>query len=334
MRSAPSPVADLLRPVLDTYRDAAVAVVGCHAAGISRKSCEVDAVVVMNERRNPNTIRLGGTYCDLYFISEKEALKPTDPEVAASLAQSKVVRDTSLTLSTSIAASQAVFEENTKRCSRQRLAACLKALGRTDEAFSQNRTADADYWVLTASYDYAYSWLYSLGVVPAPSHLLRQLKENSKGRARDFEAFVKGAGLEMSSRGECSSRLEGLSLLYDLLSTGRSDAGGTQLSSSENSFQIVKGKAEEMADLREHTDNYSFLGLEVTRLLLLVERARPPGGVPGERGQRLVSSLSDEKQGLLSGRLIRDLGLVRSSDDVREALELLKERAAKLARGI
>jgi hypothetical protein len=334
MKSEPSPVADLLRPVLDTYRDAAVAVVGCHAAGISRESCEVDAVVVTNERRNPNTIRLAGTYCDLYFISEKEALRPTDPEVAASLAQSKVVRDTSLTLSTSVAANQAVFEENSKRCSRQRLAACLKALGRTDEALSRKRTSDADYWVLSASYDYAYSWLYSLEVIPAPSHLLRQLKENSKGRAVDFGAFAKGAGLEMSSRRECSSRLEGLSLLYDLLSTGRSDIDGTQPSSSDKSFQVVKGKAKEMADLKQHTDSYSFLGYEVTRLLLMVERAHHPGGLSRERSQWLVSSLSDEKQGLLSNRLIRDLGLTRSGDDVKEALELLKGRAARLARGI
>ena len=334
MRSEPSPVTGLLGPVLDTYRDAAVAVVGCHAAGISRKSCEVDAVVVTNERRNPNTIRLGGGYCDLYFISEKEALKPTDPELAASLAQSKVVRDTSLVLSTSVAANQAVFEENSKRCSRQRLAACLKALGRADEAFSRKRTSDADYWVLSASYDYAYSWLYSLGVIPAPSHLLKQLKENSKGMAMDFEAFAKGAGLEMSSRGKCSSRLEGVSLLYDVLSTGRSNVDDSQTSPSENSFQVVKGKAEEMADLKEHTDSYSFLGLEVARLLLFVERARLPSDASGERSQWLVSSLSDEKQGLLSSRLMRDLGLMRSSDHVREALELLKERVAKLARGI
>jgi hypothetical protein len=138
----------------------------------------------------------------------------------------------------------------------------------------------------------------------------------------------------MSSRGKCASRLEGVSLLYDVLSTGRSDVDSEQTSPSNNSFQVVKGKAEEMADLKEHTDSYSFLGLEVTRLLLFVERAHLPNGASGERSRWLVSSLSDEKQGLLSSRLMRDLGLVRSSDHVREALELLKERVAKLARGI
>ena len=60
-------VADLLRPILDTYRDSAVAVVGCHSTGIARACCELDVVVVSDERREPTSIRLGSAFCS--FIS-------------------------------------------------------------------------------------------------------------------------------------------------------------------------------------------------------------------------------------------------------------------------
>jgi len=328
-----SSVADLLRPVFDTYRDSAVAVVGCHSTGIARESCELDALVVTDEHLRPTSLRLGRSFCDLNFITEKDALNPPDPEAGVSLALSKVVRDSGLTLSTSVAANQAVIGESSGRASQGRLAACLKALSRTDEALLQGERRDASFWVLVASYEFARSWLYSLEVMPSPSHLLGQLKDHSKGSGKDFEAFTMGAGLEIASRKECGDRLEGLSLLYDLLGSRHAGAG-TQPAFDGVAFQIVRAKSEQLLALREHAENYSFLGGEVARVMIEVKGSFGPSRGGRRQNQDVLSSLSDERAGLLSGRLVRELGLERPASEVELAVDALKERAAKHARRI
>jgi len=326
-------ITEILRPILDTYRDSAVAVIGCHSAGIAREPCEIDSLVVSNEWRAPLSFRLGETFCDLSFLSEKESLNPVDPEVAVSLANSKVVRDSGLVLSTSVAANLAVLSANAVRSSQRRLAACLKALSRTDEALLRGAKRDANYWVLSASYEFASAWLYSLEVIPSPSHLLQRMKEHSKGSGRNFEAFAKGAGLEIASRKECGDRLEGLSLLYDLLDSYQAGVS-PQPTVTDIGFRIVRAKAEHLAAVREHAESYSFLGGEVVRAVLAVDGSVRPGKGPRGRNNEVLSSLSDERRGLLSGRLVRELGLERPTQEVQDALELLKDRTAKLARRI
>ncbi len=326
------PIASVLRPVLDTYMDAAVAVVGCHATGISRGSCELDVVLVTNEARPYAAVRFGDRFFDLYFITQKEALKPANPEVAMSLAHSRPVRDASLVLSTSLASNQAVVNDNARKCSRLRLTSCLKALARTDESLSQDRVRAANYWLLSASYDFAYAWLYGQEVVPSPSHLLRQLKDHSKGGFLNFEAFSKGAGLGRSSRRECEVRLEGVSVLYDLVNTMQAENYDPGFSISQVGFEIVKKKAEHMAQMMEHAESYSFLGNEVTRALIAASRTKRGGAGRPERAAGVTYLLSERGQGLLGDKLVRDLGLERSKGDVKEALAAIRGRVAKLAR--
>jgi len=333
VREGSGSIAELLRPVLDTYRESAVAVVGCHSTGIARGSCELDVVVVSDERRGPTSFRMGEVFCDLTFISERESLSPLDPEVGVSLAQSKVVRDMGLILSTSTAANQAVVGEASRRASQGRLAACLKALSRTDDALLRGEKRDANLWVLAASYEFARSWLYSLEVIPSPSHLLGQLKEHSPGSGKNFEAFAMGAGLEIASRKECGDRLEGLSILYDLLGS-RQGGPSPQPASADVGYQIVRTKAEHLAGLREHAESYSFLGGEVVRVVLDISRSVRASKKGGRRELDVLGSLSDEGQGLLSGRLVRELGLERPTQEVERSLVMLKDQAAKLARGI
>ncbi len=334
MRWRPLPAASLLRPILDTYKDSAVAVVGCNATGMARESCELDVYLISNDVRPATSVKLGDTFCDLYFLSEREALKPSDPEVAISLAQAKPVKDTSLVLSTSMAAATAVVNENARRASQARLASCLKALGRAEESLSMGRSDDANYWVLSASYSFASAWLLAREMIPSPSHLLDQLRELSKDNPRNFEAFTHAAGLEHASRKSCAERLDGLFLLYDLMASrqmGPQDGSGTF---SEVSFQIVKRKAEQLGDLSDHAECYSFLGRQVMELLFAVSVARLPKGNASARGQALLSSLTDEDRGLLSRSLVRELGLGRKKEELRESLDVMKEQVSKLARKI
>ena len=328
LRETSGMAAQVLRPILDTYRDSAVAVVGCHARGIERPSCELDVVVVTNERRPSTTVKMGDLCLDLMFVPEREVLKPSNPEVGVSLAFAKTVRDTSLTLSTGLASSLALLQNSARRSSSRRLAASLKSLGRADEASQKGSLLDADYWLLSAAYDYCYSILYMTEVPPPPSHLLAQLKPVSRGTQRGFEAFSKGAGLERASKRSCASRLEGLAVLYDVLGGGHE--GGTRLRPawSATRLQSVARKAGEMSQNIEHAECYSYLG---TELLNAVRALTARQGASARTGLG-PASLAAGKDRLLSSRLLEDAGFCRDGESIREGLALLKVQVSKLAR--
>jgi len=222
MKGRAVPASTLLRPILDTYMDSAVAVIGCNSRGFERYSCEFDVLVVTGDRRTPTSVKIGEAFIDLLFVPEKEALKPRNPEHAMSIALAKPLRDSSLVLSTSSAANLAVFSESAKKASGTRLASALKILGRADAALSKESIVDADFWLLAASYEFGYAWLLSKECLPSPSHLLAQLREYSKDNPRGFEGVSIGSGLEAAGRAGCGARLEGVSVLHDLL---REDQG-------------------------------------------------------------------------------------------------------------
>ena len=327
-------VVNQLRPVLDTYLNAAVTVVGCRAEGFNRNACELDVVLVTNEIRPPVAIRSGDALFDLYFMTEKEALRPRNPEVAVALAHSKPVRDTNLILSTSVAANQAVFEVEARRSAQHRLTACLKSLGRSGESLVLGNSRAASYWLMSGAYDFAYAWLYSQEVAPSPSHLLWQLRGTAKGSPKSFESFSNGAGLTDASRRGCLARLEGLSLLYDLVKTRRSAIGPPGTISTDVSFQIVKRKADQLAEEIEHAESYSFLGIEVIYLLAAVSKSGDRSSLSQAGRRTLQGVLSEGGPKLLGDRLVHDLGLDRPRDEVKDSLSSLQRRVSTLARRI
>ncbi|HEY6283499.1 MAG TPA: hypothetical protein VIW22_06205, partial [Nitrososphaerales archaeon] len=73
------PAATLLRPVLDMYRDSAIAIIGCHSRGAERSSCEYDVLVVSDEKIPPKSVKIGRVFMDLIFTTEKEVLNPANP---------------------------------------------------------------------------------------------------------------------------------------------------------------------------------------------------------------------------------------------------------------
>jgi hypothetical protein len=328
MKEAHGPAAQLLSPILDTYRGSALAVVGCHSRGIERPTCEVDVVVVTNERRPSSTIRIGEVYLDLFFVSEREVLKPSNPEHSVSLAHAKTVKDMSLILSTSLASNAAVLGSSSRRSSSQRLASALKSLGRAEEALSQGRVVDADYWLLTAAYDCAYSWLHLREILPSPSHLLGQLKRQSEGAPKSFESFSSGVGLEKASRTSCGFRLDGLAVLYDVLGGGHEGGKAVKPAWSATRFECLRSKALELNNRVEHTECYSYLGIEMLNALRQLT-AREGGDIRSGVGP---SALTAGKTSLLGDRLLRDLGLDRGRDSLKEAMELVRVQVSRLAR--
>jgi hypothetical protein len=319
-----TPASAYLRPILDTYMGSAVALVGCTSRGMERYSCEFDVLVVSSEERPRTSLKLGDSYADLVFATEKEVLKPSNPETALAVAAAKPIRDASLVLSTGSAASAATFSDSAKAACRARLTSALKTTVRAEEALTKGSTIDADFWLLAASYEFAYAMLLSREVIPSPSHLLSQLRAASKGAAKGFEGVSVGAGLEAATRTGCGTRLDGLSVLQDLLREG-SDSATAESEWSGARAEILTAKARELVARAELAECYSFLGQELVDDLLAVQRLHP---------KRSVGALATGGNRLLGERLVRQLGLTRDEGSVRAGLGILKRQVAILTRRV
>jgi len=328
MKETYRPAAQLLRPILDTYRSSAIAVVGCHARGIERPSCELDVILITSEKRPNSAIRMGEVFIDLSFVSEKEALRPANDEHAVSLAYAMTVRDTSLILSTSIASNQAILSNSARRSSNHRLATALKSLGRAEDALYKGNLVNADYWLLSAAYDYAFSLLYSREIPPSPSHLLSQLKDQAGKIPRSYESFSNSAGLANSSRSSCRSRLEGLGVLYDVLGRGYEHSKAVRSLWSTPRFDCISSKARELNQRVEHAECYSYLGMEV--LNVLRQLMTQEWGISKARVG--PSTFTEGANRLLADQLFVDMGFLREGDTLKESLEVLRSQVSRLAR--
>ena len=322
MKVKAGPAATVLRPILDTYMDSAVALIGCNSRGIGRYSCELDVLVVTGEERPSTSLRMGDVFVDLKFASEKEVLKPTNPEFAMSMAISKPIRDSALVLTTSSAANFAINAESARKASGTRLASAVKILGRAESALTKGALVDADFWLLAASYEFGYALLLSKEVLPSPSHLLAQLREGSKGNPTGFEVMSMGAGLESAGRAGCGARLEGVTVLHDVLREG-AEKGVAESEWPRARTEIMSAKSEELVTRVELAECYSFLGQELVDGMATLLKAHP---------KHTLATLTEGRDRLLGERLIRQLGLARSEKAVDAGLQALKQQVSLLAR--
>ena len=319
MKGKTGPVSEHLRPILDTYMDAAVALVGCASRGAQRYSCEFDVLVVVEDKRPRTSLRMGDVFADLFFVPEREVLSPATPERALSLAFCRPVRDTSLVLSTASATFSATLSSTAGDASRVRLTSALKAVTRAEAALAKGQVVDADFWLMAGSYEYAYALLLTREAFPSPSHLLSQLRSAPKGPAKGFEGFSIGAGLEAAGRAGCGARLEGVTVLHDILREGSPTGNEWPKVKTE----IMAAKAGELVTRLELAECYSFLGQELVDGVLELLKSRPRG---------TLADLTSGEGRLLGERLLRQLGLARGEASIRGGLELLKEQVAQLAK--
>jgi len=143
--SQTDPNTQTILSVLKTYPSNEVAIVGCHAARMSRNSCEYDLMVVSRDPTPPKFVRAGEYYAEIIFKSENELREP-GPELSTSIARAVVLRDDSLILASTIANCRRRFKENCAKAAESHLAAALKALGRVDENEVTN-LQEADFWL-------------------------------------------------------------------------------------------------------------------------------------------------------------------------------------------
>ena len=332
-RSRPDPNTQTILSVMKTYPTNEVAIIGCHAAKISRKSCEYDLLVVSRDPTPAKFVRAGDVYAEIMFRNEQE-LRQIDPELGASLAKAIALRDNTLLLGGTIATCERRFKENCDSAAESHLASALKALGRVDDLVG-GESVEADFWLASAAIDFAKSELFSNLQIPCPSHLFSQMKQLSKKKQTGFEEWTEASAFALASKESCENRLEEVAVLYDIFETTDMDAAmSLKLGRyrSEDAIAVVRSKVEELLSSVQTIECFSFLGIEGVRTILdlyalqcnKLRREPDYSGVIG-----LLTSGGDR---IISEEVLRGLGFVRKTEMVEAGAESLRSAISTLAR--
>jgi hypothetical protein len=318
--------------VLKTYPSKEVAIVGCHTARISRKSCEYDLLVVSRDPTPPKYVRAGEFYAKIIFRSERD-LRAPDPELSTSLARATVLRDGSLLLAGTVASCQRKFKENCAKAAESHLAAALKALGRVDEKVGVN-LPEADFWLTSAATDLGVSEIFSSLQVPAPSHLLAQMKDLSRRKNASFKEWTDASGFKLASRSSCENRLEALAVLYDVLRTTAMDMPMSLKFGryrADDAMAIVRAKATELLASLETIECYSFLGYEIVRTALDIYAMHCYALKKEPDYSDVTGELTSGPDRLISEELLRGMGIVRQSQLLKAGADSLRSAVSALA---
>jgi hypothetical protein len=325
--------AQSLFPLLKTFTAGDIAIVGCHAARISRESCEYDLLVIGKESLPYRTLRIGETYVDVLF-KEPWELERADPQFLAGLSRLVPLRDNSLVLAGTLASAKRNFQTNCRNAADAKLASALKSLGRVQEASENAAYVDADLWLLSAGYDFSFGALLSQGVVPATSHIFDQMKALPAEHSH-FREWSDAIGLSLSSRATCDNRLEGLSILYDLMRTVELDQRTLDILSryrSPESMEVVRTKAMFQLESMQSVSCFAYLGLEVVQALtnLMDYRCHALSVEPDHL--RIVEFLTDGKDRIIAQDVIRILELVRTKEMIQVAASSLRDCVTDMAK--
>jgi len=332
-RSEPDPNTQTILSVMKTYPTNEVAIIGCHAAKMSRKNCEYDLLVVSKDPTPMKFVRAGDSYAEIVFKNESE-LRDADPELAASLARAVALRDNALLLGGTIATCERRFEENCGTAAESRLASSLKALGRVDALAGQD-PAEADFWLTSAAIDFAESEVYSSLVVPSPSHLFGQMKRLSKSKPTGFEEWAEASAFSLASRTSCENRLDGVAIVYDILETTELDSVmSLRLGRyrSEDAIAVVRAKAEELLSNMETIECFSFLGIEGVKTILDLYALQCHRLRMEPDYSNVLGVLASGKDRIISEEILRGLGFVRKTEMVRAGADALRSAISTLAR--
>ncbi len=324
-----------MQPILDSFLGGPVALSGCHASGIARPSCEYDVLVVTPEERPATTMRAGGTYFDIFFITDKLMMSPANSEIAVALSSIVHLRDSTLVLSTSSSTAKAMLNENAKRSAEGRLAGALKALGRVDEGLSRGSATDADYWLASAGYDYYFASNFAATALPAPSHALAQMQALSKRGRTNFESWSRATGLERASRSSSERRLEGLSIVYDAIKTSYSEKEGVRTFdrfSSAAAFEVVDAKARFLLSSLQSVDSYAYLGFESVLALSALQQLHSMKSSLEPNYTAIITDLTHGRDRIISEEVVKSMGLTRTERSIRENTDILRESVSDLAK--
>jgi len=325
--------AQSLFPLLKAFTAGGIGIIGCHAARISRESCEYDLLVIGKESLPYRTLRIGETYVDVLF-KEPSELESADPQFLVGLSRLVPLRDSSLVLASTQTSAKKNFRTNCRSAAGARLASALKSLGRSQDASDNAANVDADLWLLAAGYDFSSAALLAQGVVPAASHIFDQMKM-LPGEHSHFKEWSDAIGLSLAARASCENRLEGLSILYDFMRTVELDPGALDILSryrSPESMEVVRTKALFQLESMQSVSCFAYLGLEVVQAVtnLMEYRSRALSVDPDHL--RIIEFLTEGKDRILAQEVIRILEIVRTKEMIQAAAGSLRDCVTDMAK--
>ena len=323
-------------PALKTFPTNDVAIIGCHALNLSRRSCEYDLLIVNHDPIPEKYIKVADVYARIVFRNERDVRQP-DPELALTLASAVPLRDSSLLLASATADCKRSFIANCRKSMESRLASSLKSLARADELVSEKETREADLSLLSAARDFAYAELLMGGVTPSPSHLLGQIKALPKRRPSSFKYWADAFGLELASRVSCENRLEGLSVIYDVVRTSRIGEETAPLFGRYRELeavQVMGAKSAELLDSMQSAECFAYLGQEVVRSLFDLYILHVSKIGIEKDYSRVIRELTVGSDRLISEEVVKSLGLVRAPEVITSATAGLKSAVSALAKKI
>jgi len=326
-----------MQPIIDTFLNEAVALTGCHSFGLARASCEYDLLVVTENVKPSMSMRVGEKYSDIFFLSREDVMNPPSPELAVALSSLVPLRDSTWTLSTAASASKAMMSANAKRSAESRLSSAVKWLGRAEEALRENSSFDADFWLTAAGYDFALASLYSAETTPSPSHILMQMKGISRKGEGSFTEWSSAVGLEGSSRSACERRLEGLSTVYDIITTRVSEGRSSKLVEarrSEHALAILRAKSRNLIESLQPVDCYAYLGYDAVNTIFALLELQAIRESAESEYQLIISSLTKGRLGIISEDVVSLLGWTRNESTISRGIELLREAISDEAKRI
>lgn len=328
-----SAAAQSILPLLKTFASSDIAIIGCHAAHLSRECCEYDLLVIGRETLPYRTLRIGETHVDVVFREASE-LEKADPQFLAGLSCLVSVRDGSLILVSTQTTAKRNFQTNCKNAATARLASALKSLGRVQEETDGGAIADADLWLLSAGYDFSCATLLAQGVVPAPSHLFDQMKALPAAHSH-FMEWSEAVGLSLSSRATCDNRLEGLSILYDLMRTVELDPKALDILSryrSPESMDVLRTKAMFQVESMQSVGCFAYLGLEAVQALTSLMDYRCQALSKEPDYLKTIEFLTEGNDRIIAQEVIRILGLVRTKEMIEAATNSLSQCVTDMAK--
>jgi hypothetical protein len=323
-------------PALKTFPTNEVAIIGCHAMNLSRRSCEYDLLVVTNDPIPEKLIKVGEVYARIVFRNERDVRQPDLP-LSLTLASAVPLRDSSLLLAGASSDCKRSFIQNCKRGMETYLASSLKSLARVDQLLSEKETTEADFSLLFAARDFAYADLLMNGVIPSPSHVLGQVKGLPKRTPSIFKVWADAFALELASRVSCENRLEALSVIYDVI---RTSGAGTDAAALYGRYRVVESvkvmelKARELLDSMQSAECYAFLGQEAVRSLFDIYEMHVSKLSKEKDYSRIIRELTVGDDRLISEEVVKSLGLVRATEVIAASAEGLKGAVASLAKDI
>jgi len=321
-------------PALKTFPSNEIAIIGCHSMKLARRTCEYDLLIVNQDPIPEKFIKVGDLYARLIFRKEADVRQP-DQDLALTLASAVPLRDTSFLLAGATSDCRRGFGMNCKKAVETHLASSLKSLARVDSLLAEKETSEADMSLLSAAKDFAYAELLMHGKIPAPSHLLSQLKSLPKRRPATFKLWADAFGLELSSRASCENRMEGLSVVYDVI---RTSAVGTEIDPHRaryrevDAVKVMQMKAGELLDSMQSPECFAYLGQEVVQSVFDLYLMHTSNLEKENDYSRVVRDLTVGDSRLVSEEVMRALGLVRTPEMIQNATAGLKTAVSSLAK--